>query len=451
MKNQKKKRFYDVYKYNDLVDLFHAEIQKFDNYYKYDESLTPAKFQSQITTFGQLQPRDYDPSVAETCFTVYPKRLIYSLQAQNELKKDFWRVFLPLNYKDFKGEVSVIKPFSKSGAVVFFPFLSPQLFQGVDQLKTMTDTKLTIGDGGLFSQPFQNIANADVSNEYGSCESLRSVMNTPAGLFYISQAQGKIFQYAPGKGLTPISNQGMKYWFSEYLPSSLIKQFPDLEESPLADNPVAGIGCQTVYDANDDIVYFMKRDYRVKKEHIANVIFDSAEGFILNTGATAADGVPITLGDPIYFDDCSWTISYDPKTKAWISFHDWHPELSLPSINHFFTTKTTTTTIPQCPPGYNFNPTTGLCEQGSNFNAPSNVDVTELAATITGGTTDCLLDLVVTMDVSGSTTNNVISNLNWYPDECRGIEGFPSSPPPPAPGGSANRGVMHNYNGYMHF
>tara|TARA_R110000765_G_scaffold140292_2_gene240808 strand:+ start:3572 stop:10054 length:6483 start_codon:yes stop_codon:yes gene_type:complete len=399
----KEKRFYDTYVYNDLVDLFHAEIQKFDNYYKYDESLTPAKFQSQITTFGQIQPRNYDPSIAETCFTVYPKRLIYSLQAQDEAKKDFWRVFLPMNYKDFKGEVSVIKPFSKSGAVIFFPYLSPQLFQGVDQLKTMTDTKLTIGDGGLFSQPFQNIANADISNEYGSCESLRSVMNTPAGLFYISQAQGKIFQYAPNGGLTPISNLGMKFWFSEYLPSSLIKQFPDLEASPLSDNPVVGIGCQTVYDANDDIVYFMKRDYKVKSQHIAQVAYTGAEGFILDIGATAADGVPITLGDPIYFDDCSWTISYDPKTKAWISFHDWHPELSLPSINHFFTTKTTTTTIPQCPPGYNFNPTTGLCEQGSNYNAPSNVDVSELASIITGGSVDCLIDIVIAMDVSGST------------------------------------------------
>ena len=439
----KEKRFYDTYVYNDLVDLFHAEIQKFDNYYKYDESLTPAKFQSQITTFGQIQPRNYDPSIAETCFTIYPKRLIYSLQAQDEAKKDFWRVFLPMNYKDFKGEVSVIKPFSKSGAVIFFPYLSPQLFQGVDQLKTMTDTKLTIGDGGLFSQPFQNIANADISNEYGSCESLRSVMNTPAGLFYISQAQGKIFQYAPNGGLTPISNLGMKFWFSEYLPSSLIKQFPDLEASPLSDNPVVGIGCQTVYDANDDIVYFMKRDYKVKSQHIAQVAYTGAEGFILDIGATAADGVPITLGDPIYFDDCSWTISYDPKTKAWISFHDWHPELSLPSINHFFTTKTTTTTIPQCPPGYNFNPTTGLCEQGSNYNAPSNVDVSELAATITGGTTDCLLDIVFSMDVSGSTTGGIISNLNWIPIECAGLSygsfTFPQGPGN-SPGGLADRG-----------
>ena len=66
LEEPKEKRFYDTYVYNDLVDLFHAEIQKFDNYYKYDESLTPAKFQSQITTFGQIQPRNYDPSIAET-------------------------------------------------------------------------------------------------------------------------------------------------------------------------------------------------------------------------------------------------------------------------------------------------------------------------------------------------------------------------------------------------
>jgi hypothetical protein len=26
----------------------------------------------------------------------------------------------------------------------------------------------------------------------------------------------------------------------------------------------------------------------------------------------------------------AWTISYDPKAKAWISFHDWCPELALP-------------------------------------------------------------------------------------------------------------------------
>ena len=396
-------RIYDVYDYNDTKELFHAQIEKKDNFYKYDESLSVSKFPTQLSSFGEIQPLYYDPYVAANCYVSRPKRLIYSLQAQEESKKDFWRVFLPFNYKDFKNKVSVIKPINKSGAIVFFPYLSPQMFQGLDTLKTQLDTKLTIGDGGLFSQPFQNIANADLSNEYGSCESLRSVMNTPVGLFFISQAQGKIFQYG-GAGLDPISNNGMKWWFNKYLPSQLVKQFPELEYSVLSDNPVIGVGCQTVYDPNDDIVYFMKKDFRVKQQYINSITYNEAVGFILSIREDGGRySVPIVLGDPIYFDDCCWTISYDPKAKAWISFHDWCPELSLPSINHFFTTKSLETDIPQCPPGYNFNSTTGQCEITLNTTALSTVDISTVAATVTGGTVDCLIDVVIAMDWSGST------------------------------------------------
>ena len=395
------KRFYDVYEYNDVASLFHADNIKADNFYKYDDSLSPIKFPTQLGSFGNIQPRDYDPYVSENCFVSYPKRLIYSLQAQEESKKDYWKVFLNFNYKDFKSEVSVIKPVNKSGAIIFFPYLSPQMFQGVDTLKTQLDTKLTIGDGGLFSQPFQNIANADISNEYGSCESLRGVINTPMGLFYISQAQGKIFQYA-GKGLDPISNKGMKWWFNKYLPSRFIKQFPNSEESVWTDNPVNGVGCQVIYDSVDDIVYFMKKDYQLKSKYISGATFTNSLSkpvvITLQTGAFRID-----IGDPLYFDDCSWTVSYDPKSNAWLSFHDWHPELALPSINHFFTTKTLTTTIPQCPPGYNYNPVNGLCEIGVNTTEPATITIDEVNSTVTGGTVDCVLDVVISMDASGST------------------------------------------------
>jgi hypothetical protein len=402
----RERRFYDTYEYNDVNELFHAEIEKFDNFYKYDESLSISKFVTQQTPFAELQPKDYDPLVAEKCFVSYPKRLIYSLKAVEEDRRDYWRQFLYANYKDFKDKVSVIKPFSKSGALVFFPYQSPQLFQGIDTLKTGADLKITIGDGGLFSQPFQNVVNSDLSNEYGSCESLRGVMNTPAGLFYISQAQGKIFQYTPGKGLKAISNSGMKWWFNKYLPSSLIKQFPELETSLLSDNPVVGVGCQVIYDPNDDIVYFMKKDYKVKPEYISNMTFTDEGGFIYKvTTQVSTLSIPVTLGDPVYFDDCSWTVSYDPKASAWISFHDWHPEFALPSINHFFTTKTITSDVPICPPGFEFNPANGLCEELINVTQPATVTVDEVAATVTGGPQNCLLDIVVAIDASGSTGN----------------------------------------------
>lgn len=41
-----------------------------------------------------------------------------------------------------------------------------------------------------------------------------------------------------------------------------------------------------------------------------------------------------------YMDVIRWTISYDPKLKIWLSFHDWHPEWMIPSYNHFLTIKT---------------------------------------------------------------------------------------------------------------
>jgi hypothetical protein len=373
-KEAPEKRHYDPYLYNNLNDLFNAKIQKADNFYLYDYSLSASRFITNLTSFGVVQPRDYDPQIAETCFTFYPKRLIYSLRAQEEAKKDFWRVFLPNNYKDFKNKVSVIKPVNQTGALMFFPYASPKMFMGVDQLQTDLGTKVILGDGGLFAREPQNITNSDLANEYASCESARSVINTPMGVFFISQAQGKIFQYT-GK-LQAISDQGMKWWFNKYLPSILLRQYPELEGTELEDNPVVGIGCQAVYDINDDIVYFMKKDYSVKDDFINNVIFDVNECQFRFTNDVS--NFPIKLGDPFYFDNASWTVSYDPKIKGWISFHDWHPELSLPSVNHFLTTQTFLSDKPLCPPGYFLNNDTGLCEKQVNDTLPGIVDIDDV-------------------------------------------------------------------------
>jgi hypothetical protein len=399
--DEPKGRHYDPYEFTSYDDLFHADIIKEGNLYKYDLSLSLSKFVTQVTSFGNVQPRDYDPFVSENCYQYYPKRLIYSLQAQEEAKKDFWKVFLPNNYKDFKDRVTVIKPINKSGAIIFFPYQSPQMFQGLDQLQTDLGTKLTIGDGGLFSQPFQNVANSDLSNEYGSSESARAVINTPMGIFYLSQTQGKVFHYTGG--LENIANAGMKWWFNKYLPSTLIRQYPDLEFSKLSDNPVIGIGCQSIYDPNDDIVYFMKKDFSVKEEFKTNINFED-DRFVLRRTVNSRP-IPLVIGDSNYFDSTCWTVSYDPKSKAWISFHDWFPELSLPSVNHFLTTNTVITDIPYCPPGYTFNPETKQCENIKREIIPAKDNISEILSSING---DCILDIVIAMDDSASVNSNNI-------------------------------------------
>ena len=276
----RKEKYYDWSRFTDLNGLFHSDIIEDGNFYKYDYSLSKSNLVSQLISYSLIQGRDYDPNVAATCYDHYTKRVLYSLQAFKEAKQDFWRVYLPNNYKDFKNAPTTIKPISKTGAMILFPHLAPLLFEGVDTLTTDLDTKITIGDGGLFSQPMKQITTADLPHEYGSCEDSRSVINTPAGIYYMSQAQGKIFNVS-GQGLNNIADAGMKQWFNTYLPSRLIQAFPEIEGSKFADNPVIGIGCQSVYDPNYDIVYFCKKDYEPCNIDPC-LEFDPEQGFIIN-------------------------------------------------------------------------------------------------------------------------------------------------------------------------
>jgi hypothetical protein len=157
-----------------------------------------------------------------------------------------------------------------------------------------------------------------------------SVINTPGGLFWVSQNQGKVFQWGGQGGLNEISRNGMKWWFAKYLPSQLLAQFPTFN---LTDNMVLGVGTSLAYDNVNDILYVCKRDYRLKDDYKDLIKYVSDNKFTLG-GYTQ-----VLLGDPVYFEDASFTISYDVKTQAWISFHDWHPEFILPSRSHFMTVK----------------------------------------------------------------------------------------------------------------
>jgi hypothetical protein len=114
------------------------------------------------------------------------------------------------------------------------------------------------------------------------------------------------------------------------------------------DNPVAGIGCQSVYDNTNGILYFSKKDYKLKTSMKDKVVYVPLRPSGTGDYFTLKDnpGVSFILGDTApnalwktYFDDASWTISYDPKNQFWISFHDWHPDLFIPTKDTFLTTK----------------------------------------------------------------------------------------------------------------
>jgi hypothetical protein len=323
------RRHYDVRSFTDLSLMFRSDIVKSDNYYKYDYSLSVSKLVNNYFSWGELLPSDYNPLVAEKCYMYYPSRVLYSLPQDTELKKDNWKIFLVNNYKDFSSRVNTIKSVNKTGALILFDTESPVQFMGVDQLQTDGGTKITIGDGGLFNQPLQSITNSDRAYQYGSCQNGTSVVATPQGVFWVSQEQGKIFQYQ-GQ-LNEISRNGNKWWFSRYLPSKLKEYFPNYD---LLDNPIKGTGVMSVYDNTNEVVYFSKRDFIPLKD---TIVYDLDKKKFYDKSGLISNEVELTNED--YFENVSWTLSYDIKNQLWISFHDWHPNYILPDKNHFVTVK----------------------------------------------------------------------------------------------------------------
>ena len=315
---------------SDLKTMFDMNIIKTDNYYKMDRSLAVSFLPFTKFSWNTIQLNDYDPLLYSSCYTYRPRRLLWSLPQLTEYKADNWSVFLPLNNKDFKSEIVAIKSIDQTGALILFNNTAPGRLPGVNTLQTTGGDELTIGDGTLLSRDIQNIVNADKSMEYASCQSRLSVVNTPFGLYWINLNQGKIFSYAGS--LKEVSLKNNKFWLNTYLPYKLLEDFPSYDVN---DNPVAGIGCQTTYDNEYMLLYFCKKDYHLRKDLPTGttVVYIGKGNFLIN------GKFQTTVQDPMYFKDCSWTLSFDPKSEEFISYHDWHPDLSFTGRNSFLTTK----------------------------------------------------------------------------------------------------------------
>jgi len=322
----------DATKHWDVLEdrqaMFHSSIIDAGNYYKLDRSLSVAFLPANKISWAAMQDANYDPTKAETCYTYLDKRTLYSLPQDFHATKDNWSVFLANNYQDFASRVTGIKQVNLTGVVFLFERHAPGMFPGVDELQLKSGTSITVGDGGLFMREMQPLSNADKPYEYGSCQSRLSAINTPFGMFYASLEQGCIFRVTDG--LDEITLKNNTYWFDQYLPYKLTEDFPDFD---ILDNPVAGIGVQFTYDPHFKIVYFCKKDYRIKPIWKDKAVYVGNGEFIIDRI------VRVKTGDPRYFDNASWTVSWDPQDKEEISWHDWHPDLMIPTKNGFVTTK----------------------------------------------------------------------------------------------------------------
>jgi len=303
------RRFYDPGEYEDLMSMFRSDIITSGNFYKYDFSMSLSKLYTSHITWGNILPREYDPQVASTCYTYRPNQLIYSLPSDTlsstSARADGWRMFLPFNFRDFPSKITSIKSINLTGALFMMRERSPFKFSGTETLNLQAGgTAVTIGTGTLFGSSvnptaLQSVMNTEASFEYGSNQGRWAAISTTHGLFYVSQDQGKVFQFQGG-GLDEISRNGMKWWLAKYLPSQLLKRYPNY---PHYDNPVIGVGTLIMYDNTHELVYITKRDYVPLKDFE----MDEDGNFYTSGGTTQVVSCP--QGYTLVNDQCEKDIA----------------------------------------------------------------------------------------------------------------------------------------------
>lgn len=291
-----------------------------------EEFVISSAYRDLYTTeiFAQQQRYDFDPS--NPIPVKQPNSVIYSLPSFNLQEVDNWQYFLPANFFNFSdsdfGELTGVHKIDQDRLIFLFSKASPFVTMGRSLLQLSNQT-ITIGDGGMFAQEPRETMPTD--NNYAACNSRYAFSNTHLGRYYPSERQGRIINFTEQPD--DITRQGMSYWCKNYMPIFLYKYFPEYDK---IENPVSGVGYLTVFDSFNETIYVTKRDFTPKREYINDISYSNGSFYYKNT--------PIVLRSQ-YFNDVSWTLSYCPVDKAFVSWHDWHPDWVIQRDNHFLTIK----------------------------------------------------------------------------------------------------------------
>ncbi len=303
----------------------------------FEEEFNISRAFSDIQTteiFAPIQRPDFDPT--DPLPVNQPNSVIYSLPSFNLQQVDNWQYILPANYFAFResdfGTLTGVHKVDQDRLIFLFSKSSPYISMGRDFLELEgSGRKVTIGDGGLFAQDPREIMPTD--NNYGACNSRYAFSNTHLGRYYPSEKQGRILNFtssSSGEILDDITRQGISYWCKNYMPIALYDYFPTY---PRVENPINGVGYLSVFDSFYETIYLTKRDFSPKRELIKDITYDEEDKVFRYRGNV------INLRDDRYFNDISWTLSYSPLEKSFVSWHDWHPDWIVQRDNHFLTVK----------------------------------------------------------------------------------------------------------------
>ena len=288
--------------------------------YNYNQDYS--KLNNENKYFGLPLGFDY----CSDCYTNFPHRIVYSIQAFQEETADNFRVFTSESYTDIPGHRGdITNIFTLNNKLYAHTEESLwTLFTSQETLQTTEGTEVALGTGAFLSKPPREIIEAQTG--YGGSVSQWASLNTSQGTFFVDATDGKVFLL--GEKLQNISASGMSNWFEEHIPFILLDIVPNFIQVDNPANPI-GIGYIVALDRNNQRVIVTKKDYRPRPFNVQQgmcqlqyIVNDSKGRWRDNI---SGNDITNPYERPDCFENLSWTASYSLLTGSWTSFHSYLP------------------------------------------------------------------------------------------------------------------------------
>jgi len=296
-----------------------------DNTYNYN--ITFSK-QNTENFFSHL-PIDWDGS---QCRTVYPFRTIYSDPQVSDptSKVNNWLIYRPASFFDFPqsyGDLISLDGIQNKAILARFENKS-LLYNTLLTINTSNPQAAYIGNPTLFkSSPPVDFAETDLG--YVGAQH-KMLLKIPQGQISVDAKRGQIFLLS-GQGAVDLTafGSGVNRFMTDHLAFEILRYYPDAQ----IDNSFKGLGLSGVYDSKYDRVIITKLDYIPQPDYVGVITYNSS-----NNNFYVGETV-VSVTDPIYFCNKSWTLSFNMNTKSWVSFHSYLPNYYIGDNNFYYSGK----------------------------------------------------------------------------------------------------------------
>ena len=324
-RNEKEENFYPNVG-NDIPDNWLQEKTvpiQYDNYYSYNATYSIQNYQQLIEPYiGKL----FD----KPCQSSFPNRIIYSEKANNEENSDNWLKFGSDNYYDFEkanGEIVGINGLDNNRLMVRFEN-NFQLWNTRITLPSSSPLQVSMSNSGMFTQDPLEFTRTYLG--HGGSQHY-AFEQTRVGNFWVDAKRGVVFRFTTQ--LDEISQPNYN-WFKENLPFNILKSVPNVN----IDNSFKDIGLSICWDERFQRLFITKKDYKVVSEYEGQIFWEDVNGKkqFVRRYLDVEYGV-VSLTDPTYFENKSFTIAWSPIINNWVSFYSFLPNYYISLTDHFQT------------------------------------------------------------------------------------------------------------------